>query len=156
MPPPNPDEATAYHEAGHAVIALAHERPVHRVSLTPDRAEHVGICEFRKGVFRPSKDWLEAEMLIALAGLAAEARHTGHYALDGASRDLRYVRKLAVQRAGEKQVEKLEKRMLAKVENMLDDEGLSKAVELIAAELLKSGTLSGRAARHLYDQGCAE
>jgi ATP-dependent Zn protease len=62
---PQHDKATAYHEAGHAVVALALGRPVQRVSVLPDRV-HLGQCEFRKGEFRPTEDWLEREMLIAL------------------------------------------------------------------------------------------
>jgi len=151
MDSPSRDEATAYHEAGHAVVALALGRPVHRVSVRP-RRDRLGQCEFRKGVFRPSDDWLEQEILISLAGLAAEARHTGHYARDGADRDLRYVRRLALQRATERQLERFERRMLAKVENLLADEGHWRAVEAIAAELLKHEEISGRAARHLYER----
>ena len=149
------DPATAYHEAGHAVVALALDRPVHRVSAVPGK-ELVGKCEFGKGVSRPSDDWLEREILIALAGLAAEARHTGTYDLVAAGRDLRSVRKLCAQRAGERQAERLERRLLAKTENLLADGGHWRAVELIAAELLKHGTISGRAARHLFDRGCRE
>ncbi len=153
MDPPH-DEATAYHEAGHAVMALALGRPVHRVSILADR-ERLGRCEFRKGVFRPSEDWLEREALIALGGLAAEARHTGSYARDAADRDLQYVRDLAVQRAGERQADRLERRLLAKAEHLLAKEGHWRAVELIAAELLRRGAISGRAARHLFEQACA-
>src|SRR5262245_53569141 len=83
------DEVTAYHEAGHAVVALALGRPVDRVSILPDRV-NLGLCEFRKGVFRPSEDWVEREILIALAGPAAEAQFTGDYAWDGAARDYRF------------------------------------------------------------------
>jgi ATP-dependent Zn protease len=150
MEPPC-DTATAYHEAGHAVAALALGRPVQGVSVLPHR-EHLGICQFRKGTFRPSEDWLEREALIALAGLAAEARHTGNYAWDMAARDLRYVRGLAVQRAGERQAERLERRLLAKTEHLLGHHW--GAVERIAAELLQQGSISGRAARHLFEQGC--
>jgi len=71
----------------HAVVALALGRPVHQVSILPDR-ERLGICEFGKAVFRPSEDWLEREILIALAGLAAEARHTGDYAWDAEGRPM--------------------------------------------------------------------
>src|SRR6516225_6401066 len=101
MDPPF-DPTTAYHEAGHAVVALALGRPIHRVSVLPD-GHFLGLCQFGKGVFRPSEDWLEREILIALGGIAAEARHTGNYAWDGAARDRQYVRGLAVQRAGERQ-----------------------------------------------------
>jgi ATP-dependent Zn protease len=149
---PQFDTVTAYHEAGHAVVALAVGRPVHRVSVLPNR-ELLGKCEFRKGVVRPSADWVEEELLITLAGPAAEARHTGRFCPGGAARDLRYARKLAVQRAGDRGAERLERRMLAKVENLLADDGLWRAVELIAAELVRCGTISGRAARHLYDRG---
>lgn len=148
------DAATAYHEAGHAVVALALGQPVQRVSIQPHR-DHLGQCEYRKGVYRPSEDWLERQVLIALGGLAAEARYTGQYAWNGAARDQRYVHGLAVQRAGERQAARLQRRLLAKAEHLLADEGYWRAVELIAAELLRCGTISGRTARHLFDQGCA-
>src|SRR2546423_657742 len=63
MDPPA-DAATAYHEAGHAVVALALGRPVTRVSVRADR-ERLGWCAFGKGVFRPSADWLQAEGLMS-------------------------------------------------------------------------------------------
>src|SRR5947209_7847277 len=117
-------EATAYHEAGHAVAALALGRPVHRVSILPDR-EHLGWCAFGKSVFRPSEDWLEREILISLAGIAAE-----------------------------RQAERLERRLLAKIEHLLAQEGHWRAVELIAEALLRRGVISGRTARHLFEREC--
>lgn len=144
--------ATAYHEAGHAVVALALGRAVQRVSILPGRG-WLGRCEFQKGRVQPSVDWLEREILISLAGAAAEARHTGAYAWDGAIADLRAVRRLAVQRASERQAERLERRLLAKVEHLLDQAGHWQAVELIATELLRCETISGRAVRHLFDRG---
>jgi ATP-dependent Zn protease len=146
------DEAVAYHEAGHAVVALVLGRPVHVVSVLPDR-DNLGLCEFKKGAFRPSDDWLEREILISLAGLAAEALRTGHYAYDGAARDLQFVRRLAVERAGERRAERLQRRLLAKVEHLLARAENWRAVERIAAELMRRGSISGRAARHLFDQG---
>jgi ATP-dependent Zn protease len=146
------DDTTAYHEAGHAVIALALGRPVRRVSILPDR-ERLGVCEFGKATFRPSEDWLEREILIALGGIAAEARFTGDYAWDAAARDQQYVHRLAVQRAGERRADRLQRRLLAKAEHLLADEGHWQAVELIAAELMRLGEISGRTARHLFDRG---
>ncbi len=147
------DEATAYHEAGHAVVALALGRPVQRVSILPDRVR-LGHCEFKKGKFRPSEDWLEREILIALGGIAAEARLTGDYAWDGAAHDHRYVSGLAVQRAGARQSARLIQRLLAKAEHILGHESNWRAVEFIAAELLQRGVISGRTAQHLFDRGC--
>jgi len=152
---PTSDQVTAYHEAGHAVLALVLGRPVQCVSILPNR-EHLGVCEFGKGVYRPSEDWLEREILIALGGIAAEARLTGIYAWDAASRDQTYVRQLAVQRAGERRAEKLQRRLLAKAEHLLADAGCWRAVELIAAELLRHREISGRTARHLFERGCRE
>src|SRR2546421_10989245 len=125
------DQATAYHEAGHAVLAFILGRPVQCVSILPNH-EHLGICEFGKSVHRPSEDWLEREILIALGGIAAEARFTGIYAWDAAARDQQYVHRLAVQRAGERRADRLQRRLLAKAEHHLADEGCWRAGELIA------------------------
>jgi ATP-dependent Zn protease len=146
------DEATAYHEAGHAVLALALGRPVHAVSILPSR-ERLGECEYRKPRLRPAEDWLEREILIALGGVAAEARFTGTFVREMAATDLRYVHDLAAQRVGQRRAERLERRLLAKAEHLLSQEGHWRAVELIAAELMRCGTISGRAARHLFEQG---
>ncbi len=145
-------EATAYHEAGHAVIALAFGRSIQRVSILPGR-EWLGRCEFQKGRARPTEDWLEREILIALAGLAAEARYTGQYVWEGAAQDLRTVRRLSTQRAGERQADRLQRRLLAKVEHLLSQAANWRAVELIATELLRHETLSGRATSHLFKHG---
>lgn len=153
--PPAFDLATAYHEAGHAVVALTLDRPVHRVSVLPNQ-QLLGKCEFRKGVQRPSDDWVETEILISLAGMAAEARHTGTYDRVAAGRDLTYARKLMLYRASDRSLDRFERRMLAKVEHLLGDDGVWRAVELIAGELVKLGVLSGRAARHFYELATAE
>jgi ATP-dependent Zn protease len=146
------DEATAYHEAGHAVAALALDRPVKKVSIKPDR-DRMGICAFGKAVFRPSQDWLKREVLIALAGMAAEAKHTGEYDREAAGRDLIYARGLAIERAGNaRQAERLQRRMLSKVEHLLEHEANWRAVQRIAKALLEQTEISGRQARHLYDE----
>ena len=149
------DLATAFHEAGHAVVALILGRPVHRVTILPDR-DHLGQCEFRKGQIKATDDWLEREMLIALAGLAAEACHTGKYAWGHSSRDILYAQNLAIQRAGEKRADKLTRRVLSKVEHLLSDAGHWRAVTLIAEELMKTGVISGRAATHFFEMGLRE
>jgi len=148
--PSNPT-ATAYHEAGHAVIALYLGRPIQRVSIQPSHLR-LGQCEIQKGSFRPSKDLLETEILILLGGPAAEARHIGRYDWMGASQDLRGVRRLVEMRAVSiKQIERLERRMLDKAEYLLEQPGVWPAIELIANELLRQTVISGRAARHFFD-----
>ena len=155
MEPPA-DESTAYHEAGHAVMALALGRPVAWVSVRPGR-EFLGTCHFGKAVFRPSEDALEREALIALAGPAAEAHLTGEYAWDAGARDQTYAESLALQRAGgARQAQRLMRRLLAKAEHLLTREENWRAVERLAGELLRLGEISGRAARHLYDESVRE
>lgn len=141
--------ATAYHEAGHAVVALAVGRPVAKVSIRPD-ADRLGWCQFGKGRFKPTEDWVENELLIALAGMAAEARQTGTYDRVAAGQDLRHARKLSVNRANERQMARLEKRMLHKCEHILGDDACWAAVEAIAAALLADNEISGRRAAHLF------
>ncbi|MGL4422962.1 MAG: M50 family metallopeptidase, partial [Gemmataceae bacterium] len=68
--------ATAFHEAGHAVVATALGRVVHRISIEP-KQRYLGRCEFGPGRRQPTDDWRSDEILIALAGMVAEAQQTG-------------------------------------------------------------------------------
>jgi len=148
--------ATAYHEAGHAVLALSLGRPVQRVSVLPNQLR-MGVCELKKGTFRASKDALETEALILLGGLAAEARKMGRYSWEAARQDLRQVRDLIVTRATTlKQVERLERRLLDKTEHLLEQPGLWEAVDCIAQELLEKTTISGRAVLHHFEVSLAK
>ncbi len=149
--------ATAYHEAGHAVMALYLGRPIQKVTIAAGQSDigrqHLGMCHIKKGRTRASKDWLEDEVLILLAGLVAEARWTGRYGTSGALQDLRQVRRFVATRAdGPRQIERLERRLLNKTEHHFDDPGLWRAVEQIAAELVRCQTISGRNARHVFEQ----
>ena len=142
---------TAYHEAGHAVMALVFDRPVQKVSILPDQ-RRLGHCELRKGVSRSSQDRLEADILILLAGVVAEAMHSGAYNWTGAAMDLQSVRRLAVMRSGQGQADKLTRRLLAKTEHLLQQTRHRNAVNTIAAELIGKKTISGRTARHHFEQ----
>jgi hypothetical protein len=111
----------------------------------------------KKGAARKLKDSLETDLLILLAGLAAEARLSGHYRLAGAAQDLEMAQKLASMRApNERQGQRLLERTLAKVEHLLADDATWRAVEAVAAELLISQRISGRAARHFYELAMAK
>ena len=148
---PEHDPATCYHEAGHAVMALAMGRSIQKVSAVPNSLR-LGVVEFKKGSAKQADDWIEAEILIALAGPLAEAMFTGIFDPNGAGRDLRAVRKYAADRVGDRQAERYERRMLAKAEYLMRDDATWNAVEAIAKELMEKGTISGRAARHLFDR----
>ncbi len=140
---------TAFHEAGHAVVALLVGRPVQKVSIIPSQ-NRLGSCHMSKGRSKKAQDTLESEMLILLAGMAAEGRVAGRYNVAGAQQDLMMVQKLASQRAGnQRQMEKLVHRTLDKVNHMLRDQATWSAVKSIANALLDSESISGREAKHL-------
>ncbi|MGC4013905.1 MAG: hypothetical protein QM755_05225 [Luteolibacter sp.] len=150
------ERLTAYHEAGHAVIALSQGRMIQEVSIVP-RLQRLGHCEVKKGTAKKLKDALETDLMILLAGLAAEARLTGRYHLSGAAQDLEMARRLAEMRApNPRQGERLLERTLSKVEHLLADAATWNAVLAVAEELCKSRKISGRAARHFYELAMAK
>lgn len=143
---------TAYHEAGHAVIAISVGRPIHKVSIIPNKTR-LGACEVKKGRFQPSSDWLEDEILILFGGVAAEAKLTGKYDWRGAGQDLRNIRQLTLSRAGDvTRAEKIERRLLSKTEHVLKSQSIWDVVVQIAVVLLEKETISGRNAMHLFNQ----
>ncbi len=149
--------ATAYHEAGHAVMAVVLGRSVQKATIAPAQlqsgATRLGVCEMKKGRERASKDVLEDDILILLAGMVAEAKFTGQYCQRGAAQDLRGVNRLLQQRGGsERQLQRLHRRMLDKAEYLLSDATNSAAVDRVAKELLERTTISGRSVRYLFDQ----
>ena len=148
--------ATAYHEAGHAVMAMFLGRAIQKVTIAPGQShlgtQRLGACHLQKGKSRGSHDYWEDEIMIFLAGMVAESQITGRYCHQGAAQDLRFVRRMLQSRNdSEKQIERLEKRLLSKTEHHLLDAEQWRAVESIAAELIRTETISGRAAKHLYE-----
>ncbi|MBA2625825.1 MAG: hypothetical protein H0U89_09495 [Acidimicrobiia bacterium] len=90
------DEATAYHEAGHAVVAVTFWRSVVRVSIERDEST-LGRVEHRPrgAAFRPdvevdgrTRRALDVDIVIGWAGPLAEERFTGQFNEPGAQRDL--------------------------------------------------------------------
>lgn len=153
--------ATAFHEAGHAVMAVSLGRPVQKVSISPAQLHsggtRLGVCELQKGRTKASKDAVEDEVLILFAGMVAESQFTGSYCQRGASRDLNAIRRLMQARAAnERQMLRQERRLLDKTEYLLSDDRHRRAVERIARELVEKTTISGRAVRHLFEQAVQE
>lgn len=149
--------ATAYHEAGHAVMALTLGRPIHKVTISPAQLQtggsRLGACSIQQGRSKNSKDWLEDNVLVLFAGMVAESHFTDQYCVQGAAQDLRAAKRLLASRAtSERQLERLTRRLLDKAEHLLADHGHVRAIELIAQELLQKETISGRAVRHLFQQ----
>lgn len=149
--------ATAFHEAGHAVMAFSLGRLIEKVTIAPGQLQtggvRLGVCHLQKGRAKASTDRLEDDVLILLAGMVAEARFTGTYCRRGAAQDLRAVQRLLRSRTNnDRQSERLQRRMLDKAEHLLSDTGHVVAVESVARSLYQNTTLRGRAVRHLVDE----
>jgi ATP-dependent Zn protease len=149
--------ATAYHEAGHAVMAISVGREIQKITISPANLQtggiRLGACQMKKGRRKSTKDWLEDDVLVLLAGMVAESHFTGKFCQRGAGQDLRAARRLIETRAAsERQSEKLERRLLDKAQYLLAADNYAIAVKKIANELIANLTISGRAAHHLFNQ----
>jgi len=150
-------KATAFHEAGHAVMAMLLGRPVEKVTIAPGQMQsgisRLGACKIQKGRRKSSNKPMEDEVLILLSGMVAESRVTGRYCQRGASQDILLVKSLLSENraTNERQLQRLAQRMVDKTENLLSGAEPTKAIELIANELLKKETISGRAVRHFFE-----
>jgi len=95
---PREREIVAYHEMGHALIALALPGvdPVHKVSIIPRGVGALGYTIQRptEDRFLMTKEELEDKMAVLLGGRAAEAIVFGHLST-GAADDLRRVTDIA-------------------------------------------------------------
>lgn len=144
------DVATAYHEAGHAVIAVTLGRPVEKVTIQRNSLR-LGQCQISNRRGQPVKDALEVQALILFAGVVCEARILGQYNWPGAQQDMIGIRQLARNRGGsDKQIAKLQQRWLDKTEYLVDDETWE-SVHRVAQELLVKRSLSGRAVQHIVE-----
>jgi hypothetical protein len=160
--------ATAYHEAGHAVVAVEMHRPLRRVTVVPDGARKtLGCCEqapwprwFRRQPRRErdnrTRDFIEAQALIDFAGGIAEARFKGSRRRLGACRDRNNALTLLERLSGSrKECEAYAAWLYARTENLLAQGYVWRMVEAVAAELLRKGTLSGRQLRACCSQAFA-
>jgi len=144
--------ATAYHQAGHAVVALILGRSIEKLSVVRNSIR-LGVVQLGKGRFGRKQDYYENEALILLGGLVSEEKHTGVYNWGGADQDLRALRRLSLARVTRDQdADKLERKLLDKTSHLLEQDEHWKCVERIVQELMRCDTISGRAARHLFDE----
>lgn len=147
--------ATAYHEAGHAVMAVTLGRTVDKVTIVPGNSEfgeqRLGVCHIGQGRSRATKDWIEDEVLILMAGMIGESIVSGQFHLAAASSDQRAISKLIERRAtNQKQFDRLKRRMFDKAQHILDSPICKTAIDDIVADLMSKKTISGRAVRHHY------
>jgi hypothetical protein len=157
-------ECTAYHEAGHAAIAFVLRRAVKLVTIMPN-AEAGTLGHVRKGdfsdSFRPdankdprTRSLVEREIIISLAGPAAEAKYKGHRNNIGACGDYHDAVDLAMHVCvSVKETHRYLAWLAVRAEEQVDVALTWAGIEALAKALLLHHCLSGRAARAVFDEG---
>ncbi len=144
--------ATAYHEAGHAAVAVWLGLRLERVELTPDHPVHSGCCREKvddpqalslavelgdEGVIRP-------QIKILLAGREAQQKGGVDHVPDGDRQDVETALKVATLMVGcESKAEALLAQSLTETRRLLDLPAVWAGVEALAGELLLKGTVGG-------------
>jgi hypothetical protein len=150
--------ATAYHEAGHAVMRLELGRGVTRATVKPE-GEALGRVRHRPskldtdypGVDWPYRRWAETEVMTLLAGPEAEEQLIGRRNDVGASSDDAKVLEIAVEAEGygEERRDAYLEWLRLKVRDFVAHAHFWIQVEAVAAALLERETLTGAEIRQI-------
>jgi hypothetical protein len=159
-------EATAYHEAGHAVASFYLGRGVREVSIIHDvqhgtlgRVRNYRLPAFRPEMMMDARTRTTAErcILILLAGPEAERRYKGRSNQNGACYDRDAVADLAGHVCcSEEEADAYLCWLSIRTRGLLAVPSLWAAVKALAAELLSAGRLSGTNARSVYSSALAQ
>jgi hypothetical protein len=148
-----PDERTAYHEAGHAVVALLLGLSLESASARPlwlDGRFYGGVVRFRD---YPAD--VDSWCRMLLAGEAAEVLRFGGTTADSCGRDLDQARRWAVWK-GESDPDAYLRQQAAEVRELLRQPVNWAAVRLLAKALMSQEVLGGAAVREVTDGAEAE
>jgi hypothetical protein len=152
-------EATAYHEAGHAVVALHLRHAVKRVSIIPDH-DTLGWVLGRKvpGWFEPDverdgrhRNWIQEEVQVLFAGGLAEARWTGRQNHVGAAHDYQMIDRLTENACGSEEGIHAYRVWLRECARDLVNQWWF-IIEHMAAVLMLEREISGRHARQVWGE----
>jgi hypothetical protein len=152
-------ELTAYHEAGHAVVAFALRRAVKDVSIVPDDDSNGRLVNHKlPDTFCPdvnndgrTRSFVEREIMIFLAGGVALEKFQGHRGALGDGEDLRYATDLASYVCGNLEESCAYVAWLrARTKLLLNQPWNWRAVVDLVRALLEHKELSGRAARQIF------
>jgi hypothetical protein len=154
-------EATAYHEAGHAVMRLELGRRPRAATVKPDerkgtlghiahRATKLDVDYFDPNDWRLRR-WADTEIMTALAGPEAERRYSGRRNNVGARSDDERTKDVAwwSEESSERTQAYLTWLSL-KVQAYVSSEQVWKGVEAVATALLEKETLSGKEVREAW------
>jgi Peptidase family M41 len=152
-------ERTAYHEAGHAVVAMKLDRRFHHVTIEPGDGSlgHVLHEKFSRR-FRPdielgfrARETIDDHCLISMAGMAADSRFIGRDTWDGGGQDTHQAIDLAARLGYDNQVlGHYIPFMRARVDGLMRSDRVWSQVQAVAAALLEQRTLTWDQAKEVY------
>lgn len=142
---------TAYHESGHAVMAFLQNIRIVKVTMIADeRLAITGMLVQSNKLGEPSDrkailNRLEKFILVAMAGMVAEALHSGVDNAIGAAQDIAYVQEI-LQKLTYNPIEKVlyEKLLWARTKKLLQQPQNGNMIEKLAIYLLEQKTLTGK------------
>lgn len=157
-------ERSAYHEAGHAVVAYVLGQPVTDIATVLD-PENLGRClyaelrDFDPDLPRPyggpqDEGVAERQILSYLAGPIAESTLTGEkdWRKTGGNGDIPRAVDLAMYLTGDiKRTEAYLKRLWLQTEELITDPGNWAAIEALAAELVEHHQIDEERARMILE-----
>jgi hypothetical protein len=158
-------EATAYHEAGHAVCSLALGKAFKLVTIAPE-GNLLGYCKgvvYRGGqrlemdVYERNnraRDWIEKSVKVSLGGNVAERIFTGRNNFAGARGDFSNACDLLSHLCGygNGEIEAYFNLLMIRTRDILTTPRNWLAVERLAAELLDKRTVRYKAAKAIANQ----
>ena len=155
---PREREATARHEAGHAVVCHHLLGSVRRVDIT-ETADALGSCEGPdlrltlnpgEALSPAGREKVERRIMVLLAGPIAERQLSGRYCHVGASHDYQVSFHLAsVYCQSDASAEAFLKWLWVRTEELLELPFVRGRVDAVAMALLERGELSGREVRRI-------
>jgi hypothetical protein len=156
--PTKREQATAYHEAGHAVIAWTLKRKFRHVTIVPTETTlgHVQLHPWGKHTDPDDRvdgrtlKLFESDILISLAGKLAETRLTGRVGGVGGRRDAHDAFHLASFLWEEPEVlQQYFNFMVSRAQAMITHEWTWHAIQVLAAALLEQKRIEYRTARKI-------
>jgi len=153
--------ATAFHEAGHAVMRLELGRRPVAATIKPDKREgtlgHITHRATKLDVdyFDPNdwrlRRWADTEIMTVLAGPEAERRYSGRRNNGGARSDDEWATDVAFwSEESSERTQAYLKWLSLKVQAYISSEQVWERVEAVAAALLEKETLSGKEVREAW------
>jgi ATP-dependent Zn protease len=146
--------ATAYHEAGHAVVSLERGHSVQSATIIPNEDDGtLGICQNSRPPkwFKPDEGngfreqrWIEARVIILMAGMVAEREVCGRNNWVGANHDHQHAVDLASSMYDGAVLDRFVAFMLERTRSLIRGPAIWLKIEATAAALIEQRTLSGK------------